>query len=795
MSNSSLPWLSTPFIGRTSELAEIRHFFMSSHCRLLSLVGLGGIGKTRLAVEAAQQNLNCFPDGISFVPLQAITLPDLILPAIAEAAHVGLSPGFDITQQLVGVLWGKHRLLILDNFEHLLSGVSTLVDLLQSVPTLKVLVTSREKLNIQEESVLRVGPLAFPEHECQPDVEQYSAVAMLLSLLHRLETEYILTPDVLANASMICRQVQGLPLAIELAVGWADTLSLREIAQEIARSFDFLETRLRNTPERHHNIRALLDPSLQTLAEADRATIERLCLFRGSFTREAAGAVAGANLQSLARLVSKSLVRHLPSGRYEIHELVRQYGEARLRSVSGHYKAAQERYRAYYADFLETRWTEMKLSMRNDAFVLMDPEISNCFHAFYSMIENGRIDQISRSLDALWNYCSIRSRYSEGILLFEKSVQALRADKANEALVGSLLIRQAFFVTALDTLGERKEGAHLAEEGLAILGKHEREASTETLIVAYLCATIVFQFSGLHQPMKKVAQKALCYSLESNDEYGIRYHTGMLAFADSLLGNHAEAYQRGLDCCQLARSHNDLWIEGIASRFVLAEVAYAKRDYAEARRWCENALRCLEDLHQFWTLASTSLMMTTCSIALGDFVKAKTQVSSCVHALEDNGIQWEIPAMWLSVAERLVSQHLTEHAVSILPHIFGNPSCRLITRDSATRLLEQLQTQLSEEQFAQAWEHGQGRQPIEVFDALIARQEETGDKPPYDLGLSNRELEVLHLIAEGLSNAEIAQRLYLSTGTVKVHVRHLYEKLGVKSRTQATSYAQKLGIL
>ena len=407
MGHTNLPSPSTPFVGRSAELATIRQWLADPTCRLLSLIGLGGVGKTRLAIEAARLNADQFPDGIFFVRLQPLELPDLILPAIAEAAHVAAAPGVDLKQQIEGFLGGKRRLVVLDSLEHLLAGVDVIIDLLQSAPEVKFLVTSREKLNIQDEAVLPVGPLPYPEQVCNGNAEQYDSVALFLSLLQRLEPGQPVTSDMMADACLICQQIQGHPLAIELAAGWADALSLPEIAQEIARSPDILVTNKRDSAIRHRSIRAVFDSSLQTLPDAERSVLEQLCVFRSSFTREAAQTVAGATVHSLALLVSKSLVRRLPAGRYEIHELVRQYGEESLNREPGRREQTQAHYCAYYADFLEGQWREIRSAMRNTAFERMDAELVNMTNAFYTMIENRNVGQITQSMDALWAYCAI----------------------------------------------------------------------------------------------------------------------------------------------------------------------------------------------------------------------------------------------------------------------------------------------------------------------------------------------------------------------------------------------------
>jgi predicted ATPase/DNA-binding NarL/FixJ family response regulator len=793
-SNPSLPSLSTPFFGRDVELAKIRHWLADPTCRLLSLVGLGGIGKTRLVIEAARQNADRFPDGVFFVPLQSLELPDLLLPAIVEAARLASSPGMDLKQQLVGFLAEKRRLLVLDSFEHLLSGIDIIVDLLQSAPAVKFIITSREKLNIREEIVLRVGALTYPEKGDTSDPALYSAVALFIDLLRRLEPDVAITSDTLNSASLICRQVRGMPLAIELAVGWADTLSLDEIAQEISRSIDFLETRRRDCPDRHRNIRAVLDPTLEALPDADCGVLKKLCVFRSSFTREAAEAVADATLHSLALLVNKSLVRRNPSSRYEIHELVRQYGEGLLSDAPGQRRQAQERYAAYYADFLEARWQEMKTALRNESFEQIDCEITNIMIALQFMIGNDAIAQIEQSMNALWIYFAMRSRFSEGALWFGKSVDALRTSQ-DEMVLGSLLVRQAFFLACLATFGETDEAVRLAEEGLTLLAHHQDEVTAETLVVAHLCSAFIYWFAGDSLRMKDSAQRGLDRASGANHPFGIRSTMCLLAKAESRLGNYTRAKDIGYASYELASHQGDAWIQGITALHALAEVAYARHEHEEAQRWGQIAYQCFEDLHEPWTLATTRLMLTMCAVALRDFAEAQDHLNACLRLFEDSGLMWQIPPMLLRVAQLLAEQQMIDYAVAVLALVVDHPACRTVTRGDAVAFLEQLRQTLSAQRFAAAWACGQALPPTQALEALTSVHRHLSRRLAPAGALSERELDVLRLIADGLSNDEIAQRLCLSISTVKVHTRHIFEKLGVSSRTQATVNAQKQGIL
>ncbi len=328
-STSHLPVQPTPFLGRENEMAQIASRLKDPNCRLVTLVGVGGIGKTRLAVQAAADWLDDFTDGVYFVSLTPIGSTTLITAAIASALQISFYGQDDPNIQLMNYLRTKHVLLIIDNYEHLLGGVELLAILLAAAPRLKILATSRERLNLQEEWVLPVEGLPFPIPSTKAEVGSYSAVQLFVQTAKRLEPGFLLEANQEAVTD-ICQAVEGMPLGIELAATWLRAMPCQQIAEQIRRDLGFLETPLRNIPERHRSMRAVFDHSWNLLSDAERNVLMKLSVFRGGIDPDAALEVADALISMLAGLVDKSLARLNAAGRFELHELLRQYAADKL---------------------------------------------------------------------------------------------------------------------------------------------------------------------------------------------------------------------------------------------------------------------------------------------------------------------------------------------------------------------------------------------------------------------------------------------------------------------------------
>ncbi|HSD57658.1 MAG TPA: BTAD domain-containing putative transcriptional regulator, partial [Methanotrichaceae archaeon] len=376
----NLPPQFTPFIGRDFELRQINRLLADPNCRLLTLVGPGGIGKSRIALQAARAQTGSYLDGVYLVPLAGLGSAGLLASAILSALGLELHGMTEPRTQLLNYLRGREFLILLDSFEHLLEGTSLLSKILEQTSQVKMLVTSRERLNVQSEWVFPVQGLEYPRSGQKVGIEQYSAVTLFMETARRVETNFHLDEAARSYVARICRLVGGMPLALELAASWSSSLTCYEIATEIERGINILSSSKRDLPERHRSIRAVFDHSWKLLSENEQVVLSRLSVFRGGFTRQAAEQVAGATLSTLSSLINKSLLQtssHLKeSQRYDMHDLVRQYTEEHLQA-SVELDEIQNRHLVYFLELAENADRAVHTGEYADWLVRLEVEIDN----------------------------------------------------------------------------------------------------------------------------------------------------------------------------------------------------------------------------------------------------------------------------------------------------------------------------------------------------------------------------------------------------------------------------------
>lgn len=430
----TLPPQSGRFIGRAADLRQIRHRLTEQiDCRLLTLVGVGGIGKTRLAIQAAQvlidelDGLNCFRNGIYFVPLQSIERSADIASAIADVVGIRLQSETPLRKQLLDYLCTKEMLLLLDNFEHLLDGTELVTDILAHAPDVKILITSREALRIREEWFYPIAGLTFPNHQdlSTDRIDLYDSIQFFDQMAQRAQINFSLEREV-EHVVRICRLVDGIPLAIELAAAWLRVLSCAQIADEIERNIDILTTEYRDIPERHRSMRAVLEQTWQLLSEPEQSVLMRLSVCRGGFRQDAAIAIAEATLPILVGLVEKSMLSKTPADRFHVHELLRQFAGERLKEAGTPEKDIGKRHSHYYVNYI----AELELALISNeqvtALEAIGEEFDNVKAAWDWAVTHMDLGAIEQGLNSLHFYYWFR-RGREGAELFAETMKRLEA--------------------------------------------------------------------------------------------------------------------------------------------------------------------------------------------------------------------------------------------------------------------------------------------------------------------------------------------------------------------------------
>jgi predicted ATPase/DNA-binding NarL/FixJ family response regulator len=846
------PVQSAPFIGRQQELAEINSLLANPDCRLLTLVGPGGIGKTRLALEAARKLLDnvfggaqglaplpasSFSNGVYLVPLQPLTSPEYIVPAIAEALNFQFYTGGEPKQQLLNFLREKSLLLLLDNFEHLLDGLDILTDLLACAVGVKILTTSRERLNLREEWVLNVEGLAFPSSDTDTNIGDFSAVQLFLQNARRVQVGFNVAASQNPAVTRICRLVGGMPLGIELAAAWVRVLSVDEIASEIERSLDILETPARNTEPRHRTMRAAFEPTWNRLTEDERTVYMKLSVFRGGFMREAAEYVAGASLRTLSSLLDKSLLRVDGNGRYDLHELLRQYAAEKLDELPAQQEQVSDSHCTYYADFIG-QWTDITTGIshadmgRKEVLASVRQEIENVRAAFWRTITNQKLNQLDTFLHNLAPYYEVHGWPREGAEAYHLAAESLR-NAQQLRLLGFSLSCEAWFEQYLLNYAKAHQ---LAQESIALLLPFGKGLG---LFNSYRVLCFI---AADNTEARQLAHKALECAQEINNYMGVVTIHNRLSQLSLAEGEYEEALRLSQKALALCRKHNYRWGEIFALQRLSEAALVHQQDFNEAKRLAHEALTTAEAIGSRHGIAWQNLMVGDVVYAQHAYSEAQQHYQQSLNQARELGDPQNIilASSGLGrVAGRLGNTHEARehfHALLSIAHDTQNVDIQLTTiagiadlmaaEDDATRAVEllahclqiaprivryrfanerlrsELEAALSPEDYAAAWERGTKRELSTVIVELLAEFSQPAQyevlpattKASKQL-LTERELEILHLVADGLSNREIADQLAFSVNTVKWYAKEIFSKLHVSSRTQAVTRARELGLL
>jgi predicted ATPase/class 3 adenylate cyclase/DNA-binding CsgD family transcriptional regulator len=851
-SPNNLPVQPTPFLGREQEVAAIRDLLRREEVRLVTLTGPGGAGKTRLGLQVAADLSDWFASGVFFVNLAPISDPALVVPTIAKTLAIREGSGQMLLERLAEELRQQQMLLLLDNFEQVVSAAEQVAALLSACPQLKVLVTSREVLHVRAEHEFPVPPLAFPDPDHLPDLAALShntAVALFLQQAQAVKPDFRLTDANARAVASLCARLDGLPLAIELAAARMKLFSPQALLARLGQRLSVLTSVSRDVPARQQTLRNTIAWSYHLLDEEEQRLFRRLSVFVGGCTLEAIEAVsspvrdgAGSVVEGVASLLDKSLLlqREQEPGKpwMEMLETLRTYGLEAL-EASGEMEVTRQAHAEYYLRLAEE--AESGLAGQEQAVWLerFEQELDNLRAALVWVLERGEVgpspELALRLAGALRRFWDIRGHTSEGRTFLERAlaaskevavpvrVKALNAaaylaycqgdtDRA-EALSEETLARcremgEAVGVArSLRLLGmiawKRYHFAvanSLTEESLALF----REVGEKDEIAWSLnnVAGLV-SMRGEYARASSLSEESLALFREVGDNEGIAWSLDRLAVL-LMITQGDQAAGRVLLEESLALCRDVGAKEGIVRALgLLGQVALLQGDAVKARSLLEESLVLSREIG-YQDIAELLIVLGREAECLGDDAKARALYEEGLSAAHEVGPSDMLPPYLEGWADLIATQGEQAGAARLwglaetLREAMGAPISP-VERASYERSVQALRTQLGEQALATAWAQGRTmtleqalttqRQAVLPTPGQRSSSLTTASPPPYPDGLTTREVEVLCVVAQGLTNEQVAERLVISPRTVDTHLTSIYSKIGVSSRAAATRYA------
>jgi len=475
----SLPEVTTPFVGREPELEQFNQRLTERSYRLISLVGPGGIGKTRLAIQAARAQVDAFRDGVYFVPLDGVQKAAEIPAAIAEVMEVTFTGSAESPQaEMIQVLQDKQILLVIDNLEHVIDeGADYLLALIRSAQDLVLLVTSRERLNLQVEDLFRLRGLPYPEPDEEGNGGRYAAVRLFVDRAHRIDKSFGLTEANVHDVGTICRLVEGLPLGIELAATWVRDFSVPQIAASLQEDFNLLETDLRDISPRHRSVATVFEHSWALLTENEQVVLAQLSIFRGGFTMAAAKAVTGASPMLLTRLRYKSLLRGRGNGRYTMHELLRQLSQRKLQETDVLSDQIEAKHSRYFLTLLEHEAPKLNSADAAQTGALLRLELDNIRQAWRWAVDHSAFDLLTESTESLAAFFYHEGLIFDGVQQLQIAIDVVSAEGRGEEFLFPLLLTKQ--IKLLEDLKSLEEIVVIIEQLLSLTAQKPELAHME----------------------------------------------------------------------------------------------------------------------------------------------------------------------------------------------------------------------------------------------------------------------------------------------------------------------------
>jgi len=640
---ANLPILPTPLIGRQREVAELSKLLQDPQCRMLTLVGPGGIGKTRLAIETASQVQGHFRDGTYFVPLAPVNSSRFILQVLAES--IGFTFQTDITvdpkSQIFNYLQEKQVLLLVDNLEHLLSDpavVDLFNELLGRATQVKLLVTSRETIQLQGEWVFEVQGLPIPEG----GGSEGTSVELFLQRARRANVGFNVSQDDHQVILRICKLVDGMPLGIELAAAWVRTLSCNEIANEIERGLDFLSVSVKDLPARHRSMRAVFDHSWKLLSEDEQKVLQRLSIFQGGFTREAASQVAGVNLSTLSALVIKSLIRLAGNGRYDLHELIGQFALEQLAAHPDVQKETQTCHGVFFMKFLGNENERLRNSTQQEALAALTGEIENIRRAQEWALSNHEFALIEGALSAYIVFYDTLGWAQEALDYLGRIKDMLETANQKSSLSRTEQICLAHALTARSLFafrtGQHEQGRVMADRSVEMLRRlNEPRVMVEALTFLGILKSVMGDLAGA----SKLFEEGFLTAKSIGDEwFAALCFTEQIDF-NVMTGRSDDAYEQYQAAVEAWRNTGDLRFTAFALTF-LSRSAIAVRKFAEARAALEESIAINTSVGDRRGLGNAYRGLARVAQAQGEHAQAVDLIHKSIDIFAELGARWDV---------------------------------------------------------------------------------------------------------------------------------------------------------
>lgn len=620
----NLPPQATPFYGREDEITTISEVILRPTTRLITLVGPGGFGKTRLSLKVASQVVDRFQNGVFFIELAPLSSERLLVESLAHALKFVFTGTEDSQRQLMEYLSTKEMLILMDNFEHVLEGAELVRDILTAAPRIKVLATSREKLQLEWEQAIEVRGLPCPAEQETENLEKYSAVQLFIRNGRSVLPSFAPSNPEKKQIARICRTMEGMPLGIELSSAWVKKMSIQEIEDKINANRGLVASEMPFLPARHQSLRAVFEYSWALLNDAQKKALRAASVFKGGFTPEAASQVGGVPPSVWPQLEAKSLVRQRANGTYELHDLLKYFAKEKLFDDPPEKERIQDAHSAFLADLLRKKEKELYGPNEGKVMESLIGEMGNIREGWRRSVEKRMESQIEDFLDSLFTIYDTKGWYQEGMEVFQHAARVLREKirevrkppKSSMILLGKLLSRWA---ALLQRMGDVKEAKKIFEESLGLLKSVDAWKQ------------MGFSLSGMAIVLEALGRddEAKSYYRQSFDIYRkVKDRNGM-AWALNNLGHiaiHGGDFENAKIFIQEAMKHYEAigYLGGAANSYnLMGDVLHEMGEYEQARRYSQKGLSAFVGSNDRKGVAWSFTNLGKNIMDLGDFNGAK----------------------------------------------------------------------------------------------------------------------------------------------------------------------------